>query len=167
MDDIMIINEFLTTDECDEIMELWHKTPFIDRADKMGIWSYRVKWPVYPERILEKIVDKRLEVSNMFFEPNLDIDNLNITMWRPGDSQPPHTDNGAHNEFPQRKYTSIIYINDGYEGGNTFIPELNFSNKPRKGQLVSFPGIKYSHGVTEVKGGERYTNICWLSSPKL
>jgi len=158
--DIMIVNDFLSASECEQMFVLFNITPF--RKNETGNWAYRVKWPVYPENLLARIKDERIKLCQEFFGEPLEIDNLNMTLWNTGNGMAPHRDDGWQQEYPHRKYASIIYLNEDYEGGELFIPQINFTNKPKRGQLVSFPGIKYAHGVTEVTFGTRLTSICWM-----
>ena len=55
-------------------------------------------------------------------------------------------------------WTSVCYLNDDFEGGETLIEDKSI--KPKKGTLVVFPSKKMSHGVSLVKGN-RYTYIAW------
>ena len=56
-------------------------------------------------------------------------------------------------------WTSVCYLNDDYEGGETLIEDGIF--KPKRGRLVVFPSKKMNHGVSLVKSRVRYTYIAW------
>lgn len=86
-----------------------------------------------------------------------------IQKWFVGGFAAPHSDNsdfdGNYNGFQRNKCSSLIYLNDDYEGGEIFFPQHKIRIKPKKGQLVAFEGGHYNiHGVTEVTKGVRYTN---------
>ena len=49
-----------------------------------------------------------------------------------------------------------IFLNDDFNGGETFYPEDNFYIKPKPGHLVIFKTSEL-HGVTVVEGNPRYT----------
>ena len=54
--------------------------------------------------------------------------------------------------------SSVIYLNDDYEGGELYFPEHNIEIKPEAGDFMTWPGNGwYQHGVKEVRGGVRYT----------
>lgn len=161
-DKILIVNNFLSSNECAELEMLFNISPF-PKGQASGDWYNRVKWPNYPKNIFDKISTKRTELSSNFFNKKLRIDNLNMTLWNVNNEMLPHSDYGANNEFPQREYASLIYINDNYEGGELYIPDLNFELKPQKGQLITFQGGKYKHGVKKITSGYRITSICWFS----
>ena len=59
--------------------------------------------------------------------------------------------------------TSITYLNDNYEGGETFF-EDGLSVTPKLGRTLFFDGKKYAHGVNEVKNGHRFVLAIWYSS---
>lgn len=83
--------------------------------------------------------------------------------WRIGDKiWPPHADgeneDGTQNLFYFRNYSSIIYLNDDYTGGEIIFPKINLTIQPKKGTLIFFPGTaEYLHGVKPVLSGVRFT----------
>ena len=155
------IENYLTSDQCDELIALFDATPTPDNSTDPD-WLGRVKWPTYTEdqRILLRI--KRQEIFESFYEVKSKMINLNMTLWRIGHFMPPHSDYGKVLEYTNREFASMLYLNDDFEGGELYIPELNFINKPKKGQLVFFRGGKYRHGVTKVTSGRRITSGCWF-----
>lgn len=89
-----------------------------------------------------------------------------IVKWLPGQFQNPHADKELHegpdaglpNDFPCYDLSSLFYLNDDYEGGELYFPLQDIKFKPKKGAAYFFPGDKnYIHGVTEVKGSNRFT----------
>lgn len=68
---------------------------------------------------------------------------------------------------PESKWSghlsSVIYLNDDYEGGELYFKDRGVSIKPKAGQLIGFPGNRhYKHGVTEIIGKDRFTLSSWL-----
>lgn len=55
-----------------------------------------------------------------------------------------------------KEFAYQIYLNDNFEGGETFYPEENLYIKPRPGHLVIFKS-SLPHGVTTVEKNPRYT----------
>lgn len=63
-------------------------------------------------------------------------------------------------------YSSIIYINNDYEGGSIHFYGHNKYIYPTAGSLLLFPSTKmYPHEVMEVTHGTRYTLSLFLSNP--
>ena len=86
-----------------------------------------------------------------------------LSFWRYGASAAVHKDN--HEDFEYLTNSTIIYLNDDYEGGEIYFPNLNFTYKPKKGDAIIFPcnTENYDHGVKEVTSGNRYTIAMWHS----
>lgn len=84
--------------------------------------------------------------------------------WVPGTSGNPHID--AIELEPFIEYSSVIYLNDEYEGGEIYFPKQNFSIKPEKYSAIFFPGNDYDylHGVKEITSGKRYTALYMQST---
>ena len=165
-DQFMILDSYLTDEECDSLVRLFDDTPLKENQSN-NIWANRVKWPKYPDDLRTKIGKERRELVEKFYSRKLKIDNLNITLWNTGDFMPPHSDYGGQNEFPWREYASLIYLNDDYDGGELYIPEWSITYRPKKGQLVAFPGGKVRHGVREITRGRRLTSICWFKNDSI
>lgn len=78
----------------------------------------------------------------------------------------PHTDSNDPETWIE--WSTVVYLNDEYEGGNIYFPNQDFVYKPKKGSAVFFPsaGTEYIHGVTEVLSGTRYGMVmCHTSLP--
>ena len=66
------------------------------------------------------------------------------------------------------EYSANIYLNDDYEGGELVFPKLNFSVKPKAGQLIMFPsGAEYAHSVNRINLGERRTVVAFYTTDKI
>ena len=99
-------------------------------------------------------------------------DIFQLVRWRPGDQlYPPHADaayeDGSPHPFSYREYAAIIYLNDSYSGGQLYFSKLNFVPEITTGTLAIFPGtLEYTHGVTPVRSGMRYTIAGFFTSQK-
>lgn len=108
--------------------------------------------------------------ASLEFQPEKPIysDTAQIVLWTEGIELTPHADNlepdGRPNGTPHRCFSSLIYLNDDYEGGETYFPGLGLRVKPERGSLIIFgSGPEYVHGVTKVRGGKRYTYAGWFT----
>lgn len=60
--------------------------------------------------------------------------------------------------------SAVLYLNDGYTGGNIVFPTHDLSIKPNKYELIVFPGnLNYAHEVQEITDGTRYTVPFWAT----
>jgi len=84
---------------------------------------------------------------------NYVINYFEIVRWPSGASQKEHFD------FEHHPYTTILYLNDDFEGGETVVEHKPII--PEKNKLIGFEGNKIIHKVNEIKKGSRYTLPCW------
>ena len=105
------------------------------------------------------ISDQTEQIYNMLtgfiktINSNLQINYFQIVKWPTGESQPEHKD------FDYHPYTSILYLNDNYTGGETIVDGTTII--PEKNKLIGFEGDKMTHSVNEITEGTRYTIPCW------
>jgi predicted 2-oxoglutarate/Fe(II)-dependent dioxygenase YbiX len=71
---------------------------------------------------------------------------------------------------PERMLTSILFVNEGFEGGDLILHSVFDDNdqplvfKAKAGTLVIFPSdLRFVHEVRPVTRGERYTVVGWHS----
>ena len=72
----------------------------------------------------------------------------------------------------QRTWTTMIYLNDVEEGGETYFKYLNLEIKPKKGLLIAwnnlyingFPNYKTMHEALPPKKGSKYIITKWWRS---
>jgi predicted 2-oxoglutarate/Fe(II)-dependent dioxygenase YbiX len=66
------------------------------------------------------------------------------------------------------EYSSILYLNDNYQGGELYFEELDLLIKPTANQLVFFPsGSEFRHEVKPVLSGDRYTLASFYTTDKI
>lgn len=140
--------------------------------------------PEYYSDLAKKIkphVEEPFKVNTIRTEQYL------INRWRTGREQTPHLDYFYEEEpghdykkldrynlpksfldtfgkmFQTKHYSSLLYLNEDYEGGELYFPEYNLSIKPEAGTLICFKGDENTlHGVKMVTEGVRYTiSLFW------
>lgn len=142
---------FISDDLCDFFIEyhninphdLEHRNTTIISCEMQ---SYNGNWAF-------KFLLKKL---NFFVESeakNTFVNYSQIVKWPAGESQ------GRHKDFDHHTYTSILYLNDQYEGGHTVVGDKII--KPTKGKIVLFDGNNTEHRVLPITSGTRYTNATW------
>jgi predicted 2-oxoglutarate/Fe(II)-dependent dioxygenase YbiX len=62
-----------------------------------------------------------------------------------------------------RDLSTVLFLNDDFEGGYFSFPDLRIKIKPEPGLLVCFPSSRYfKHCVEPVISGQRYTLVTWM-----
>ena len=106
-----------------------------------------------PVKKLFAIISKH-GIDNL--DKNCFINYMQVVEWKPESYQPKHYD------FNHHPYTSIIYLNDDFDGGETVVG--NEKVKPEMGKILSFNGSKILHEVLKINSGVRYTVPVWYKS---
>jgi prolyl 4-hydroxylase len=122
-------------------------------------------------------IEKRIEALVGF--PIVNGEGLQILHYGPGAEYRPHYDY-FNQETPgglactkkggQRVITLIIYLNDVEEGGETTLPEINFSVSPQRGSAFYFAYLnslgqvdkKTFHASLPVTKGEKWVATKWI-----
>ena len=92
-----------------------------------------------------------------------------IVRWNEGDEMMPHADNIEQdnitpNSSPWRSFGGVIYLNSDFEGGKIYYPRLGIEVNPKPGMVVLHPADwKYTHGVSKITKGKRYTISCFFT----
>lgn len=85
------------------------------------------------------------------YEPHADADN-----W----------DAGANRwvRAKDRDISVLLYINDGFQGGEIDFPNFGMKLPPRQGMLIAFPSDRrYVHAARPVTSGIRYVIVAWAA----
>jgi len=170
---------FLTDDECDLLVaafercsHLTFRTPTGDRFfDDRFLWINSLpSTENRAKRLMQATRYRIIGILRAFYaEPApLYADTIQLVKWLEGQGMPAHADNahpdGSRHNTPWRKYASVVYLNDDYEGGELFIEPLRIRIETRKGLLLGFRGdFSHAHGVTTVTHGVRYTMPAWYT----
>ena len=63
-----------------------------------------------------------------------------------------------------RDVSTVLFLNDDFEGGNFIFPDLRVTIRPEPGLLVAFPSSQFfAHKVEPVISGTRYTMVNWMT----
>ena len=165
------VNNFLSKEEVDTLLDY---AKSVDKWEAGGneFWDNRSLNAIHIYNSMNKEVGKllfniRTRIQSVIVDAyNLDSlvypDLTQLIRWFPGMEQPPHCDDMTNSEgnewFAHRHYGAIIYLNDDYEGGNTFYPNYSVSVTPQSGMLAVHPGDEeHLHGVSKIEKTTRYT----------
>jgi hypothetical protein len=77
--------------------------------------------------------------------------------WRQGGHGAAHVDDQPPEEFIE--YSTVIYLNDEFTGGDLYFPAMAYNYKPEKYAGVFFisDGDLWKHGISPVESGTRST----------
>jgi hypothetical protein len=155
-----VINSIISKQHCDFLINLleYNLTLTRNHRDTTVIDIY----PIIPFKQESQCIDLVKYVNSLItYEvkkicKNSYINYSQIVKWPEGSYQPEHLDFDCHT------YTSILYLNDNFIGGETFVEDRIF--KPKAGSIIIFKGNKKTHGVTKVEKSTRYTLPTWFKT---
>lgn len=144
--------------------DYWYKA---GQASVFHISKILTEWDnkKYYSMMLGILKDIKQECMDVFdTEKNICPDSYMFAKWNPGTKQYPHSDshlnNGEANDTPWRKFSTVLYLNENFDGGETYFPQHGITIEPKKGRLALFSsGLDYQHGVSEIKNGTRFNLI--------
>lgn len=179
IDDVTLVNDFLSLDEIDAVLSIINQTPEADWQieytqnlkrfclEKFGRDDVDNLVAEGKFEITQNWADKNLNISNsplynkiysrlndliVKSNPELELSGFaTIQRMQSGVELKSHTD--QHTD-PSIRYATILYINDDYVDGELFFKNKDVELKPKPGSLVIFPGNdEFEHGVKHVGDG--------------
>lgn len=188
-DDVLIVENFLSKEEVDEILNIISNTPEED-------WNIEYYFSVKMfcmekfgrDDIDNLVAEGKFEITQNWNDKNLNISNkkiyrsiykrlrdiigsaypdlelsgfATIQRMQEGVELKSHAD--QHTD-PSIEHAAIVYLNDDYVDGELFFKHMDIELKPKSGSLVLFPGNdKYEHGVRHVGAGPvRYVIVGFI-----
>lgn len=91
--------------------------------------------------------------------------NYTIRKYKTGGNMGPHVDRNVENPENTMDWTSLIYLNDDYEGGQLVFDDLGYELKPSAGSIVFFPCLT-SHSVRTVIEGNKIYIFLFMHTDK-
>ena len=145
----LIIDNYLSKRECDFLINLY-------KSNEKSSFLYRDTYPLNLNEndFMVNFLVKKLQRTSKLF--NSKIDWFKLVKWPIDSKQDLHFDTFSN----QTTLSSIIYLNENFEGGQTYY-EDGTSIQPIIGRGLFFDGNFYKHGVKEVKKDIRYVVAAW------
>jgi hypothetical protein len=158
----MYHKEFLLDRICDEFIDLYKRSD-----NRKQVFNNKKVLRLYDLIAGEDDVKRMItfisyHIANDFPTKRLYVKNIEIVEWNEGQSM------DWHRDYPFYEGTSIIFLNDDYEGGelvtaNDPSDAMKHTRKthfPKKGAVVSFLNMVW-HKVNPVIKGKRHTLAVW------
>jgi hypothetical protein len=188
-DDIVLVKDFFSKDELDQVFNIIDSTPneewFIEYhanlknfcMQKFGRDDVDNLVAEGKFEITQNWQDKNLNIAQYPFQKDLFnrlndlvqvVDNTielsgfaTIQRMQEGVELKAHTDQDTD---PSIRYAAILYLNDDYVDGELFFPINGLKFKPEPGTMLIFPGnAEYNHGVKHVGPGPiRYVLVGFI-----
>jgi prolyl 4-hydroxylase len=181
---IECFDNVLSTDECDYIINLSKdkykrsQVGIDDDAEQLseGRTSFSAYLP-FPEHTtlneIRKKIGRQFELSVERFEHFQCVAYANGQEYQAHfDTFDPETKYGKESMVNggQREYTLLVYLNDEFEGGQTYFPNLDVVISPKKGRAVLFKNIDENgniykgsyHAGLPVAKGQKYAFNLWI-----
>lgn len=152
---ILLQDNYLEEYECDELLNIFSQNK--DKSQFYHINSTNIlKVFGIKNIIIEKVKEKVVSTCKSLTNSNIYLDNYELVEWPEGSYHPPHYD------YPTDIFSSVIYLNDNFSGGETYFSDSKIIT-PKKGSCLIFSNSKYRHSVNKINSGTRYTFSFWFS----
>lgn len=156
---ILYIENFIDQSMVDELNALIRSDYDDFYVKEVASKSVESRTFVFDEKynhIIQHIYDKSSEALHKYYDTESEFKWQNrINHFYPGKFFPLHVDNMFESEVT---HGCVFYINDEYEGGEIYYPELGIEIKPPANSFIMHPVLPdHIHGVKMVTSGDRFT----------
>ena len=150
---VVMEDNFLNKNQCKRLINFYNSQP--NKPKKFNT-TFPLQLSVTetgPQFLKDKINQAGMDINNAV------IDWFEIVKWpSPNEGKALHVDMASASTI----LSSIIYLNDNYEGGHTYFAD-GTTFAPVTGRAIFFDGQYYRHGVSSISKGPRYTVATWFT----
>ena len=154
---------FLTEDECNLLIALGESgnlSPGTVRSGKIGYRKAKVRW-FSDAPIIQRV---KSDVANLSGIPQDKQEDFHFVKYAQSGEYKKHYDG------KKRSKTALIYLNNGFSGGETYFPNIDVMVKPETGKLVIWDNITSDgendteslHAGLPVEYGTKYIGVIWI-----
>jgi len=158
MDQLKTEPQFLSDLECDWFIRLFDDNP-IDHNQDMGNGPDYMAFTLDLYPLANRLYEVKYLISKLVRFcpiPEAFIEYFQVVRREVGNELTEHLD------FDDVVYSSIIYLNDTFEGGETRVGETLI--KPARGTIIGFEGAEVRHSVLPIAGNHRYAISTWYKT---
>ncbi len=157
----IVLPEHLPQELCSELIDIYEHNENISEEWRRTQPLDLRKIPNQEELTKCKFVTRYVNNTAVrFFGIETYVEVSQIVKWPVGSMQPVHRDMARETTT----FTSITYLNDDFEGGETYFTDEDLLIKPKVGRTILFDGKRFEHGVRKITNGTRYTLALWYSN---
>lgn len=179
------LEKLLTPQECDQVIELAQKSnlqesKIYDSGNDKVIKNLRESQQAWVKAKSHSVLDKIADVAaRLSVKPRQNQEDVQVVKYGPGGFYNPHYDACEGTEEycksfvsrgGQRYATLLVYLSDGFTGGGTHFPKLNFTAVPKKGDAIFFYSTDEQgqlfpdsqHGGQPVQSGDKWIANVWV-----
>jgi hypothetical protein len=156
MNEIRTQANFLNADECEWFIRFFEENETRTERANEGSMAYKVL-DLYEHHRSYEVKYLLAKLTRFCPIPNSFIEYFQVAR-RTKDNEL-----GGHIDFDDTVYSGVVYLNDDFGEGGTFIGSGSEQTviQPERGKILGFPGAKILHGVLPVTGGVRYVIPVW------
>ena len=156
-----IETDFISSSECQRLIDfaIANKSPDVVNHDEE--YSTDVEWIDHGATYYGNNVDPVTVESDDSVVVDCELTYVGVVRWPVGTFMKPHVDtNTGHKE---NILAAMLYLNEGFGGGNLIFEDLVVEPKP--GKLIIFSNTEDLHYVNKVEGLERFALSFWYNKP--
>lgn len=145
IDSIKVVDDFMSAKECEKLISFCEESDLFKRSVIMASEAdqkhsaHRTSSSAMMEMNQSTpIIENLKEKIAAFLEIKTDkIEKLQCVRYFESEGFKPHFDSYVK----KRKLTCLLYLNEGFVGGETYFPEVDFWVVPKKGRLLIFQNL--------------------------
>jgi hypothetical protein len=156
---VYVINNFLSSEHIAEGIKIIHDQEKAKGRDGLNLAKV---FGLKTCSMTDIVVDYLKKMSDLVIpmhDATVVTQSATLGIWYTGSRCPLHTDN-PNTWNNMLTHSSVIYLNNDFEGGTINFPEYNVEYAPKTGDLVIFKA-DIQHEVTTITSGKRYTLALW------
>jgi len=182
--EILLFQALIPPDHCQQIIQTAEAAGFDDAQILMGTVDQAVRGgslvrfdPHHAQQAVSRqlLLQHTQTIQIVLYQhygirfPN--VENFSILRYHEGEGYRRHVDNlllasrqmELQQGIPTRDVSLVGYLNDGFEGGETYFDRQGVKVSPRAGDVVVFPAYyTHPHAALPVLRGTKYAFATWL-----